>query len=285
MSKVRFRGRGLTLAVCLSVVLPPLAARAEGEFESHIAEAVRLYDELEYELALEQLERAGKLPHGTDEEVTLSLYKGIISADLGRWEAARAGFRSALVLNPDARLPLRVSPKVTAEFEAQRRKLQSEMARKRTDTPKVAESRPVTPMPGGMPLEAPAQVTPPPAESREQVARPDLVPSRPEELTTQMAEERPWMRRVPVVSMALLGAGVAAGGAGTYFGLSSRSQVNEAREARFLNELEERHGQAQRSATTANVLFGTAGVAVAGAVVTWLLMGESETVTAQDGVR
>ena len=285
MSKACLWGRCVTLAVCL-VVLPPRAARAEGEFERHVAEAVRLYDDLEYELALEQLERASKQPHGTEEEVTLGLYKGIISADLGRWDAARAGFKSALVLKPDATLPLRVSPKVAREFESQRVKVQAELARKRKDTPKLAESRTPTPVPEAVtPAAESVQVPAPPTTPREEVARPELVPSRPEAPPTQVAAGRPWTRRVPVVSMVLLGAGVAAGGAGTYFGLSSRGQLEEARGAQFRDELVERHGQAQRSATTANILFGTAGVAAAGAMVTWLLMGDSGTATTQGGAR
>jgi tetratricopeptide (TPR) repeat protein len=285
MSKACFWGSCLTLAVCLSVVFPPSAARAEGAFERHIAEAVRLYDDLEYELALEQLERASKVPHGTEEEVTLGLYKGIISADLGRWEAARAGFKSALVLKPDAQLPLRVSPKVRAEFESQRTKVQAELARKRKDTPKLAESRPAAPVPDAMTPVAPTQVMPSQPEPREEVARPELVPSRPEETAPRVTAGKSWARRVPVVSLVLLGAGVAAGGAGTVYGLSSRSQLKDARGAQFREELVERHGQAQRSAKTANLLFGTAGAAAAGALVTWLLMGDSATPMAQGGAR
>ncbi|WP_343073493.1 hypothetical protein [Pyxidicoccus fallax] len=240
---------------------------------------MRLHDELEYELALEQLERASTVPHGTEQEVTLGLYKGIINANLDRWEAARARFRSALLLNPNAQLPLHVSPKLTAEFESQRAKVQAELARKRTDSPRVAQPRPEASSPGA--VDGVSTST----ETREQVARPDLVPTRSEEPPTQVSAGRPWTRRVPVVSMVLLGAGVAAGGAGTYFGLSSRSQLDDARGAQFREELVERHGQAQSSAKTANILFGTAGVAVAGAVVTWLLMGDSETVVAQGGAR
>ncbi|WP_164010897.1 hypothetical protein [Pyxidicoccus trucidator] len=283
MSKACLWGKCLTLAVCLWFV-PLSAARAEGGFERHISEAVRLYEDLEYELALEELERASKVPHGVEEEVTCSLYQGIISADLGRAEAARAAFWSALVLKPDAKLPLRVSPKVAREFESQRTKVQAELARKRKDSPRLAESRPVDPGPEAGTAVEPTPVQPLTPEPRE-VARPELVPSHPEELATQTEARASWTRRVPVVSMVLLGAGVAAGGAGTVFGLSSRSQLESARGAQFYDDLEVHHGQAQRSAKTANVLFGTAGAAVAGAVVTWLLMGESGTATAEGGAR
>ncbi len=278
MSKACHWVRYLTLAACLWVAVPLHAARAEGEFERHIAEAVRLYEDLEYEQALDQLESASKVPHGTEQEVTRLLYQGLISADLGEWRAARAAFRSALSLNPDAKLPIRISPKVSREFESQRIKAQAALVQKRKDSPTVAESWPEFPEPV-IPVE-PAPV----AEPRE-VARLDLVPALPEEPVTQTEAQASWMRRVPVVSMVLLGAGVAAGGAGTVFGLSSRSQLEDARAAQFRADLVEHHGQSQRSAKTANIFFGTAGAAVAGAVVTWLLMGEPGTVVAEGGAR
>jgi tetratricopeptide (TPR) repeat protein len=280
MSKARLWGRCLTLAVCLWVVVPLHAARAEGAFERHISEAVRLYEDLEYELALEQLERARSVPHSEEEEATRLLYQGLISADLGSWEAARVAFRSALALKPDAKLPIRISPKVSREFESQRSRVQTELARKRKDAPRVAEARPVSPTPEGV-----TPVAPQPAEPRDEVAQPELVPSRPEQPVAQTEAQAPWMRRVPVVSMVLLGAGVAAGGTGTVFGLSSRSQLEDARAAQSREDLVAYHGQAQRSAKTANILLGTAGVAVAGAVVTWLLMGEPGTPVAEEGAR
>lgn len=98
-----------------------------------------------------------------------------------------------------------------------------------------------------------------------------LVPSTPASpALTPTVEARP--RRVPVVPLALVGAGAVAGGLATYFGLSSRSQVEAARTAEFQDDFLAHHQQARGSATAANVLLGTAGLAVAGAVVTWFLM-------------
>jgi hypothetical protein len=107
---------------------------------------------------------------------------------------------------------------------------------------------------------------------------------------TPVAEVR--QRRAPVVPWVLLGVGAAAGGAGTWFGLASRGHAEDARGARFQDELLERHAQAKREAKTANILFGTAGLAAAGAVVTWLLSPSSgpavepkAELSAQGGVR
>ena len=255
------------LAVCLWLAMP-LRAQAEDEFERHVAEAVRLYEDLEYELALEELERASRVPHGTDGKVTIALYKGIIIADLGKWEAAREEFRSALLLQPEVRLPLRVSPKVAREFEAQRTWARKELARRPKDAPKLAEAPPAP--------DAPSLVTP--------EARPGMVPP-PSMQDIQSVSGEVRSGRVPVVSWVLLGAGVAAGGVGTVFGLSSRGQIDDARAAQSLGRIEEHHSQAQRSATTANVLFGAAGAAVAGALVTWLLMGDAGVPVAQGGAQ
>ncbi|AKQ69972.1 TPR domain protein [Myxococcus hansupus] len=83
--------------------------------------------------------------------------------------------------------------------------------------------------------------------------------------------------------MALLGAGIVAGGTGAAFGLSSRGKIADAREAPFYDQFVDHHGQAQRSARTANVLFGTAAGAAVGALVTWLLLGETDAAASQEG--
>lgn len=278
--------RCLSLAACIWIVIPVHAARADGDFERHVAEAVLLYDDLEYERALEQLERARGSLRGSRDRVTLALHRGIISADLGRWQAARDEFRSALLLEPDARLPLRVSPKVSREFEAQRALAKAELARRRKDSPtreaaRVEQSEVDTDSIADASSGLPAALTP---DQQATASSPMEVQG------TTSTSSAPGMhiggRQVPLVSLVLLGAGIAATGTGTVFGVSSRGQISDAREARFHEQLVEHHGRAQRSARTANVLFGTAGVAAAGALVTWLLLGErDEAVTQQGGAR
>ncbi|SDE36146.1 hypothetical protein SAMN04488504_106167 [Myxococcus virescens] len=279
-------GRCLSLAACIWIVIPVHAARADGDFERHVAEAVRLYDELEYERALEQLERARGSLRGSRDRVTFALHRGIISADLGRWQAARDEFRSALLLEPDARLPLRVSPKVSREFEAQRALAKAELARRRKDSPtrdgtRVEQSEVETESIADASSGLPAALTP---DQQATASSPMEVQGT--TATPSASWRRIGGRQVPLASLVLLGAGIAATGTGTVFGVSSRGHISDAREARFHEQLVERHGRAQRSARTANVLFGTAGVAAAGALVTWLLLGErDEAVTQQGGAR
>jgi hypothetical protein len=97
-------------------------------------------------------------------------------------------------------------------------------------------------------------------------ARTDLVPSSTQAQAMEVRE-----RRTPLAPWVLLGVGVAAGGTGTWFALSSRGQSEDARGARYQDDLLAHHAQAKRDARTANILFGTAGLAAAGALVTWLL--------------
>lgn len=279
-------GRCLSLAACIWIVTPAHAAGADSEFERHVAEAVRLYDDLEYELALKQLERARSSVRGPRDRVILALHKGIISADLGRWQAARDEFRVALLLEPGARLPLRVSPKVGREFEAQRAHAKAELARRRTDSPTreaalTEQPEPETASTADASSGLPAALTP-----AEQAPAPRPGEAQGMAATTSASWRRIGGRQVPLASLVLLGAGIAAGGTGAVFGVSSRGQVADAREARFHEQLVDHHGRAQRSARTANVLFGTAGIAAAGALVTWLLLGErDEAVTRHGGAR
>ncbi|QDE94489.1 MULTISPECIES: hypothetical protein [Myxococcus] len=279
-------GRCLPLAACIWIVIPVHAASADSDFERHVAEAVRLYDDLEYERALEQLDRARGSLRGTRDRMSLALYRGIISADLGRWQAARDEFRSALLQEPGARLPLRVSPKVSREFEAQRALAKAELARRRKDSPtreaeRVEQSEVETESIADASSGLPAALIP---DQQATASSPMEVQGTP--ATSSAYWMRIGGRQVPLASLVLLGAGIAAGGTGTVFGVSSRGQIADAREARFYEHLVAHHSRAQRSARTANVLFGTAGVAAAGALVTWLLLGErDEAVTQQGGVR
>ncbi|WNG22927.1 hypothetical protein F0U62_01965 [Cystobacter fuscus] len=105
------------------VVLSPAVGHAEED--DRIWDAVhrisQLYEQFEYEQAFILIQGARRLPRGVEGEVTLSLYEGIILFELGRLEPARAAFREALLMRPDADLPEDVAPKVQRFFENLRR--------------------------------------------------------------------------------------------------------------------------------------------------------------------
>ncbi len=177
-SSFGLQGRRLVLAWLLGVglVLAPSGGRAEaqGPFQTHVTAARQLYDALEYERALAELSRARGHALGEADDVLLSLYEGVILADLGRTESSNAAFRVALLLQPVAELPLKVSPKVEQRFEAVRRQVLRELAEQEVPVapapppapPPVATAPPEPVMPtdpqatpAPLPLPAPAPVT------------------------------------------------------------------------------------------------------------------------------
>jgi len=144
------------------VAAPAAAAGGTGDdVRRFIQAAAKLYESLDYDQALEQLAHAKALGPRADEGVEISLYEGIIYADMsGHRDQSQAAFRAALLLRPDARLPVKVSPKVERDFEQLRKQVSQELARTRRTTrtpPPPAGDRPVaTPPP------EPRSAVPPP---------------------------------------------------------------------------------------------------------------------------
>lgn len=157
MSDPRRLVPALLVVGLLAVGALPSPAHAQGKFQRHLTAAARLYESLEYERALTQIELARKQPHSSEQEVELSLYEGIILAESGKQEASGAAFKSALLVQPDAVLPVKVSPKVQASFESVRQQVQRELAaiapKPPPETPKVEPAPP--PQPPPTPVAAP----------------------------------------------------------------------------------------------------------------------------------
>lgn len=243
----------------------PPAPKQRAEAARYITSAERLYEDLDYERALEQLTQARRLPRSLEEDVRIALLEGLILADMGKRVDARAAFKAGLLLDPEAPLPMSTAPKVEQEFEEVRAQVCKQLKRKeckrREDPNKVKPPEPpVEPVATG-PTQTPP-VNPPPGPERHPWLPPPV---------------RVGSLSVPTPSVGLLGAGVLAGGIGGFFGLRSRGQLQDARNASYQQEMGERHGGAVSSARTANVLFGAAGVLATGALVTWLLAGDEAT--------
>ncbi|WP_255441948.1 tetratricopeptide repeat protein [Corallococcus sp. Z5C101001] len=252
----------------------PESSRA---FQDAMAEVARLYDALEYEQALSAVTRAKRLARSEGERSASAVYEGLLQADLGRREKALASFREGLSLDPEATLPVKVSPKVVGDFEAVRRELQ----RARPALARSATSRPGEPVPPSPRAPAPA----PEEEARAQDA-PMRVAAAPSVLTPSAESSRPATppgvdlksdarrspsHRLPSVALVLLGTGVVAGGVGSYFGLQSRSNVRAARDAELTQDANRSLEDARPQALVANILFGAAIAAAAGAVTTYVL--------------
>lgn len=270
--------------LCLCLLTRP--AWAGEDFERVFSQALRLYDNLEYEAALSQLQQARKLPHDDSWEVKVSLYEGAILANLNRWDGARRAFRAALLKDPDAKLLL-LAPKVQKELEATRTRVRKELGLTKGHDPK-AHTPAASPTSGTDSDTTAPSVAPPPSKDRpEQPLPASLVPpttaAAPQALTPTVEETR--RRPVPTVSLVLLGAGVVAGGAGSYLGWTSRRQVDSARVASLQTDAAARLAHARGDARAANFLWGGAGVAIAGAALSWWLMREPGEQVVQGGAR
>lgn len=126
-------GPGITRVVMglLAITLfVPLAARAQdsAEVQTYLDSVSRLYEAREYERALEQLANAKRLTRGKEAAVALTLYEGIILSDLRKTNEASAAFKAALLLKPEAKLPVQVAPKVEQLFEGLRQQVKQELA-------------------------------------------------------------------------------------------------------------------------------------------------------------
>ncbi|MCP3098519.1 hypothetical protein LZ198_06460 [Myxococcus sp. K15C18031901] len=160
--------RPLLAVVVLSLWCGALAPRVAGAeapsaVQPYVLSAARLYNDLEYEQALEQITRGKRHSKSEADDVLLSLYEGVILADLGRTPSSDAAFKAALFLQPDAKLPLAVSPKVSERFETVRAQVKREL------DAAAATRRPETPRPPVV-AAAPPDSTPAPV-LREDVSR------------------------------------------------------------------------------------------------------------------
>jgi len=249
------------LWVLAGLALPGAAAGAGpsgDDVQRSIRAAAKLYESLDYDQALEQLGRARALGPRADEGVEISLYEGIIYADMsGHRDQSQAAFRAALLLRPDARLPVKVSPKVERDFEQLRKQVAQELARSR----RSGGSRASQPPSDRTVAAAPAR----PAPALVPSAPPPAAAAPPSGLSLFGA-------RVPLVPAALGGAAVAAGVGGTVFGLMTRSSMDQAQRAVYQDEAYAHWQDATRTAPVANTLFVAGGLLAAGAVATYFLL-------------
>lgn len=313
---------GFFVAVaCCAALTVPLSAHAQSDdAQRYLTAAARLYENLEYERALEQLKRARTLSRGVDDDVAIALYEGIILADMGKKEDSTAAFKEGLFLKPDAQLPVKVSPKVTADFEAVRREVKKELApilakqeaeRKKKEEEERRQKEEAAKKQADEQKRLNDQLAAQDAEKRriaeeakrnaearakleqekklaEQRRREEAQRTTPEDtpkdrvlVVQQDHEEKPYLpgtetkveHHTPVATWVLGGVALAAGGAGGYFGMQSRNQVDGARGAQFQDDTDRQLKQASDNALYANVAFAAAGAAAIGALVTFLVGG------------
>lgn len=120
--------RAWRLLICLWVMgAMPRPALAQADFQGCLGKAVYLYEELDYERALDELQKVRRLARTVEQEVAVSLQEGIVLGDMGQREQSQAAFKKALFLSPEANLPLKVSPKLMEDFELARAQVRAEL--------------------------------------------------------------------------------------------------------------------------------------------------------------
>jgi tetratricopeptide (TPR) repeat protein len=98
----------------LLVVLVPFLATAQSKnVKKYMNAAITMYENLEYEKALKQLKKAREKANGPDDEGVISLLEGAVLADMGKEEKATDAFKAGFSIDPEAKLPVDVSPKVS----------------------------------------------------------------------------------------------------------------------------------------------------------------------------
>lgn len=234
----------LVAGVLLGVAVP-LPAHAQGEFQRHLNAAIRLYQSLDYERALTQIELARKQPHESDDEVKLALYEGIIQAELGHQDECTAAFKSALLVQPDVKLPVKVAPKVSTLFESVREQAKRELA-----------AIPSKPPPPAKPEVAATPSTPPPS-------------TLPAQTVSSKSLEPTLLRRHALIPAAAGGALAVSGG--VFFALS-RSELSTLRnndpdiQSREVVQQHVSRGNTFQTLGVALLGVGTAGLAAAAGI-------------------
>jgi tetratricopeptide (TPR) repeat protein len=272
---VRAAPLALALALVLFAGAPPALAQAD-DVGRYLVAAARLYENLEYERALDQLNKARKLSRGPDDDAVISLYEGIILGDMGKRDASLSAFREGLLLNPEIQLPVRVAPKVQKAFEDMRTAVKKEMAPVLAKREEERQRRALRDEQQKKEQERAAQAarTPP---SNDRPLEAVLTPSGPGPAPPPLVivGPPPPTRSVPVAPLVLAGIAVAAAGTGAYFGVQSRSDVQAAGTAPWQDNTIAHLQSAQNEALLANILFAGAGAFALGAGITLLAGGGS----------
>ncbi|RKH47068.1 hypothetical protein D7V93_34260 [Corallococcus llansteffanensis] len=108
--------------------------------QPYLVSVSRLHEALAFERALEQLVTARRLSSGVEDDVALSLWEGIIMAEMNWKDEAAGAFKAALFLQPDAQLPVRVSPRISEQFDSLRKDVKHSLARRGEATAQVADT-------------------------------------------------------------------------------------------------------------------------------------------------
>ncbi len=251
----------LLLVVCL---LAPSAFAQSPEVKKFVNAAITLYENLEYEKALKQLQKARAKAAGPDDEMKIGLLEGIVLADLGKEERSLTAFKTAFGLDPDAKLPVEVSPKVSVIAEKARanvRKFLAPQLEREKEEKRVAEEKKRA-------EEAAAKAAE--QKKREEEARANASP--PPRVERPVVASGPSGARVG--AWVSVGLGVASAGAATFFLVSAQAKYSALKAGTVPNvDALTTRDSGKTFATLGYVFTGVAVAGLAAAVTLFLVSG------------
>ncbi|WP_426756107.1 hypothetical protein [Myxococcus sp. Y35] len=264
LSSTPWRHHASAWALVLGLFLLPLGARGDVSPDVHryAVSIHQLIEDLEYERGLEQVARGKKVSRGPDDDVVMSLYEGVILAELsGRLSDAEAAFKAALFLNPDATLPLLVSPKVKRHFEAVRQGVRNELAARGAGPEPLKAER----ASGAQQVQAPRESLPTVAALGRPGASASSVPA-------VSGSHAPWRDRAIIPAVA---GGSLVVAAGVFWGLAEKKKSDLARPAQHIHSQADARNVANgaRRLQTVSVGLLVGGMAGLGAALGMHLLG------------
>jgi tetratricopeptide (TPR) repeat protein len=101
---------------------PAPAAVAPQHENAHLGAAQRLYQKLDLDAAIAELQQA-ETGATEDDTVQILIYRGLIYADQGKSNEAIDQFKRALAIRPWAEVPAETSPRIAKNFSEARKSL------------------------------------------------------------------------------------------------------------------------------------------------------------------
>ncbi len=233
--------------IALGWLTTAVAAPEKGNV--YLVQAKVFYQGMEFEKCLQRLEQADRVDNLTREVMAdIELYGGLCKFNLGKRGDAESHFRRALQLNPDVTLPPATSPRIAEVFDPVAEQIRSARADAASSNVERAEEEA---------QDSPRELTLAPTAKSD--ARADLVATVPEQGGSK------------VLPIALGGTSVAAAGVAAVFAVMANNHAAQANDpATFYDDSLSLAADARREMLIGNVLFGVAGTAAVGAVITWI---------------
>ena len=103
---------------------PVASAPSAAAPSAHLAAAQRLYQKLDLDAALAELQQAeAAAKDNEDETVAVLIYRGLIYSDTGKTADANDQFKRALAMRPWAEVPPETSPRIAKMFSDARKSI------------------------------------------------------------------------------------------------------------------------------------------------------------------